>query len=102
VLYQVGEYIHNHVLLRSDTGDGTTGEVLISPSIDVVRRKRTGGGDIAVVGVLGGNVSFRWRGGRCEVLFRNKGEVRRVPRRVVEEMWRSVKVGKFNVDALDL
>ena len=102
VLYQVGEYIHNHVLLRSDTGDGTTGEVLISPSIDVVRRKRTGGGDIAVVGVLGGNVSFRWRGGRCEVLFRNKGEVRRVPRRVVEEMWRSVKVGKFNVDELDL
>jgi hypothetical protein len=96
MIYQVGEYIHNHVLIRGD------GELLISPSIDIQRSKQMKGGNVAVVGFLGGNVSFRWRGGRCEVLLRKEGVVRRVTKTVVEEMWRSVKVVKFNVDELDL
>lgn len=97
IIYQIGEYIHNHILIHSP-GD----EVLISPSINLQRSKTSQGGNIAVVGFLGGRVSYRWRGGRCEVLLRREGVVRRVPKGVVEEMWRTVRVGKFNVEELDL
>ena len=101
MIYQIGEYIHNHVLLSTRSGDGSR-EILISSSIDVRRSKEARGGNVAVVGFLGGNVSFRWKGGRCEVLLRREGEVRRVPRTVVEEMWRRVRVRKFIVEEMDL
>jgi hypothetical protein len=101
MLYQIGEYIHNHVLLSKQSGDGGR-EILISSSIDVRRSKEMRGGNVAVVGFLGGNVSFRWKGGRCEVLLRRDGEVRRVPRGAVEEMWRNVRMSRFLVEEMDL
>jgi hypothetical protein len=96
MIYQVGEYIHNHVLIR----DGL--ELMISPSIDLVRAKETRGGNVAVVGMFGGLVSFRWRCGRVEVLLRVNNEVYRVPERIVTEMYRSVKVNAFQLGELDL
>jgi hypothetical protein len=96
MIYQVGEYIHNHVLIR----DGF--EVMISPSIDLVRAKETRGGNVAVVGVFGGLVSFRWLCGKVEVLLRVYNEVYRVPERIVGEMYRSVKVNAFKLEELDL
>lgn len=96
MIYQVGEYIHNHVLIR----DGF--EVMISPSIDLVRAKETRGGNVAVVGMFGGLVSFRWLCGKVEVLLRVHNEVYRVPERIVGEMYRSVKVNAFKLEELDL
>jgi hypothetical protein len=96
MIYQVGEYIHNHVLIR----DGI--ELMISPSIDLVRAKETRGGNVAVIGMFGGLVSFRWRCGRIEVLLRVNNEVYRVPERIVAEMYRSVKVNAFQLGELDL
>jgi hypothetical protein len=100
MIHQVGEYIHSHILLENGF------DVTISPSIDLARQKLARGGEVAVMGLVGGSIKYRWRCGRIEVLLRGgKGgeeRVYRVPGRLLGVMYRSVKIIPFALGELDI
>jgi hypothetical protein len=96
MIQQIGEYLSNHILLR----DGR--EILITPSIDLARAKEGKGGDQVLESVFGGILNWRWRCDRLQVLLRRRGNVHRIPERMIGEMYRNVKVDKFKIDELGL
>jgi len=96
MVQQIGEYICNHILLR----DGR--EILITPSIDLARVKECKSGDQVLQSVFGGIMTWRWRGERLQVLLRRRGNVHRIPDRVIGEMYRNIKLEKFEINELGL
>jgi hypothetical protein len=96
MIQQIGEYIHNHVLLQ----DGR--EILISPSIDLKRVKEMKGGELITSAMLGGSPTYRWHSGRMQILFRKEGVVYRVPERVMDDVFRNSLVQPFVIEELDL
>lgn len=96
MIQQIGEYMSNHILLR----DGR--EILITPSIDLARVKEAKSGDKVLESVFGGILSWRWRCERLQVLLKRGGNVHRIPDRVIGEMYRNVKMEKFEINELGL
>src|SRR5271155_733998 len=96
MIQQIGEYLSNHILLR----DGR--EILITPSIDLARAKGGKGGDQVLEVVFGGILSWRWRCDRLQVLLKRRGNVHRIPERMIAEMYRNVRIEKFKIEELGL
>lgn len=97
MIQQIGEYIYNHILLQDDNM-----ELKISPSIDLKRFKEMKGSEITGMGIFGGILTYRWRFGKVQVLFKKGTIVYRVPERIIGEMYRSDLIQAFRVEELDL